>query len=170
MEVHWELDCSKVTDGAGKDGDGGVKDSPSPVQELTLRGTVVAQGYYGRPHELEDSASEFLCVKAGVLGRSGSEIGPIEFVIDTLSESVTLTQDHFNDCKKKFLTRKTIHGPNSISYKEDIYIGSVLIGQHLFEIEVSSSHVSPALLMKLLTCLHFSECVGNQVATISVFW
>lgn len=142
MEVRWELDCSKVAEDAGKDSDGGEKNPPNPVQELTLRGTVVAQGYYGRPQELEDSASEFLCVKAGVMGENGSVIGPIEFVIDTLSESVTLTQDHFSECKKKFLTRKTIHGPNSISYKEDIYIGSVLIGQHLFEIEVSLSHVS----------------------------
>lgn len=138
MEVRWELDCSKVAPDVRKDGDGGEKNPPSSsVQELTLRGTVIAQGYYGRPHELEDSASEFLCVKAGVMGVNGAVIEPIEFVIDTLSESVTLTQDHFNECKKKFLTRKTIHGPNSISYKEDIYIGSVLIGQHLFEIEVS---------------------------------
>lgn len=146
MEVRWELDCSKVAPDVRKDGDGGEKNPPSSsVQELTLRGTVVAQGYYGRPHELEDSASEFLCVKAGVMGVNGSVIEPIEFVIDTLSESVTLTQDNFNDCKKKFLTRKTIHGPNSISYEEDIYIGSVLIGQHLFEIEVSLHYVSPVI-------------------------
>ena len=138
MEVHFELDYSKIAAWMGKDGDDGVEGLTGPVQAVTLRGTVVARGYYGRPRELADSASTFLCVKGGVLGENGSVIGPIKFAIDTLSESVTLTPEHFKNCKKKFLTRKTIHGPNSISFEDNIYTGIVVFGELLFEIEVSS--------------------------------
>ena len=145
MEVHFEFDYSKIAAWMGKDGDDGVEGQTGPVQAVSLQGKVVAKGYYGRPHELEDSASTFLCVKAGVMEENGSVIGPIEFVTDTLSESVTLTPEHFDNCKKKFLTRKTIHGPNSISYEDNIYTGSVVFGEHLFEIEVSSRYVSPVV-------------------------
>lgn len=145
MEFRFELDCSKAAAAAGKDSSDGEEGPTSPVQALTLRGTVVAQGYYGRPHELEGSASTFLCVKAGVMGEDGSVVRPIEFVIDTLSESVTLTPEHFKNCKKKFLVNKTIHGPNSITYRDDIYTGTVVFADHLFDIEVSSRHVSPVV-------------------------
>ena len=162
MEVRFELDCSEAAAGMGKDGDVGGEGLTS---SLTLQGKVVAKGYYGRPHELEDSASKFLCVKACVMEENGSLIGPIEFVVDTLSESVTLTTEHFKNCKKKFLTRKTIHGPNSISYEDNIYTGSVVFGKHIFEIEVSSRHVSPVMCSRCIS-IYISSNMLHIISTM----
>jgi hypothetical protein len=108
-----------------------------------LTGTVVAVGYFGRPKELASSCSEFPCVMAHIMDTNGKPSpDPIEFVIDTLSESVTLTEENFKLCKKKYLTRRTITCPNNISYEDDIYVGNILIGEHLFQIETSRDTVN----------------------------
>ena len=63
-------------------------------------------------------------------------------MVDTLSESATLTEEYFNMCKKTFIENRTIKCPNNLEYTGSIYAGKIQLGNRCFEIEVALDTVN----------------------------
>ena len=103
---------------------------------FNIPGQVVALGYEATPKELSESSTRFICLQAEVKTEESSV--PVEFVVDTLSESATLTEEYFNMCKKTFIENRTIKCPNNLEYTGSIYAGKIQLGNRCFEIEVSN--------------------------------
>ncbi|XP_074645820.1 uncharacterized protein LOC141902078 [Tubulanus polymorphus] len=97
--------------------------------------TPIAYGYWGKPSRLEDAKNLFLCVSATIQSTKNDKQASFEFMVDSGSDVVTISEDALAELDLELLGTITSRGVHTSKSKQ-LYKAKLVIGTEVIEIEV----------------------------------